>query len=65
MLFLKSKKQQQVLVLDKYGRVRLSVENASIFTGSPEEVSDMIKSLSNNMLTVARTLPRRFTYSME
>ena len=45
MLFLKSKKQQQVLVLDKYGRVRLSIENASIFTGSPEEVSDMIKSL--------------------
>jgi N-methylhydantoinase A len=45
MLFLKSKKQQQVLVLDKYGRVRLSVENASIFTGSPEEVSDRIKSL--------------------
>jgi N-methylhydantoinase A/oxoprolinase/acetone carboxylase beta subunit len=45
MLFLKSKKQLQVLVLDKYGRVRLSIENASIFTGSPEEVSDRIKSL--------------------
>ena len=45
MLFLKSKKQLQVLVLDRYGRVRLSVENASIFTGSPEEVSDKIKSL--------------------
>ena len=45
MLFLKSKKQQQVLVLDKYGRVRLSVENASIFTGSPEDVYDRIKSL--------------------
>ncbi len=46
MLFLKSKKkQQQVLVLDKYGRVRLSVENASIFTGSPEQVADRIKSL--------------------
>ncbi|HJU95622.1 MAG TPA: hydantoinase/oxoprolinase family protein [Nitrososphaera sp.] len=44
MLFLKSKKQQQVLVLDKYGRVRLSVENASIFTGSPEHVADRIKS---------------------
>src|SRR5918998_1236035 len=44
-LFLKSKKQQQVLVLDKYGRVRLSVENASIFTGSPEQVADRIKSL--------------------
>jgi N-methylhydantoinase A len=45
MLFLKSKKQQQVLVLDKYGRVRLSVENASIFTGSPEQVADRINSL--------------------
>jgi N-methylhydantoinase A len=45
MLFLKSKKQQQVLVLDKYGRVRLSVENASIFTGSPEQVADRIKNL--------------------
>jgi N-methylhydantoinase A len=45
MLFLKSKKQQQVLVLDKYGRVRLSVENASIFTGSPEHVADRINSL--------------------
>ena len=45
MLFLKSKKQQRVLVLDKYGRVRLSVENASIFTGSPEQVADSIKSL--------------------
>jgi N-methylhydantoinase A len=44
-LFLKSKKQQQVLVLDKYGRVRLSIENASIFTGSPEDVSDRIKNL--------------------
>jgi hypothetical protein len=32
-------------VLDKYGRVRLSVENASIFTGSPEQVADRIKSL--------------------
>jgi N-methylhydantoinase A len=45
MLLLKSKKQQRVLVLDKYGRVRLSVENASIFTGSPEQVADSIKSL--------------------
>jgi N-methylhydantoinase A len=44
MLFLKSKKQP-VLVLDKYGRVRLSVENAAIFTGSPEQVADRIESL--------------------
>jgi N-methylhydantoinase A len=45
MFFLKSKKQQQVLILDRYGRVRLSVENASIFTGSPEQVADRIKSI--------------------
>ena len=44
MLFLKSKKQP-VLVLDKYGRVRLSVENAAIFTGSPEQVADRIENL--------------------
>jgi hypothetical protein len=40
-LFLKSRKQP-VLVLDKYGRVRLSVDNAAIFNGSPEDVSDRI-----------------------
>ena len=34
-----------MLVLDKYGRVRLSIENASIFTSSPEEVSDRTKNL--------------------
>jgi N-methylhydantoinase A len=45
MLLLKSRRQQQVLVLDRYGRVRLSIDNASIFTGSPEEVSDRIRSL--------------------
>src|ERR671924_1256593 len=43
MLFLKSKKQP-VLVLDKYGRVRLSVENATIFTGSPQQVADRVDS---------------------
>jgi hypothetical protein len=40
-LFLKSKKQP-VLVLDKYGRVRLSVDNAAIFNGSPETVADSV-----------------------
>ncbi len=40
-LFLKSKKQP-VLVLDKYGRVRLSVDNAAIFNGSPDEVADKV-----------------------
>ncbi len=34
-----------MLVLDKYGRFMLSTENASIFTGSPEEVSDRTKNL--------------------
>jgi N-methylhydantoinase A/oxoprolinase/acetone carboxylase beta subunit len=43
-LFLKSKKQP-VLVLDKYGRVRLSVDNAAIFNGSPEEVAEQIEAL--------------------
>ena len=38
-LFLKSKKQT-VLVLDKYGRVRLSVDDAKIFSGPPEVVAD-------------------------
>jgi len=40
-LFLKSKKQP-VLVLDKYGRVRLSVDNAAIFNGSPDTVADSV-----------------------
>ncbi|HKG71742.1 MAG TPA: hydantoinase/oxoprolinase family protein [Nitrososphaeraceae archaeon] len=40
-LFLKSRKQS-VLVLDKFGRVRLSIENAVIFNGSPKEVADKI-----------------------
>jgi N-methylhydantoinase A len=42
-LFLKSRKQP-VLVLDKYGRVRLSVQNAAIFNGSPEQVADRVDS---------------------
>ena len=43
-LFLKARKQP-VLVLDKYGRVRLSVDNAAIINGSPDEVADSIDSL--------------------
>lgn len=43
-LFLKSKRQP-VLVLDKYGRVRLSVDNAAIFNGSPDEVASKIETL--------------------
>src|ERR687889_476331 len=40
-IFLKSRKQS-VVVLDKFGRVRLSIENAVIFNGSPKEVADKI-----------------------
>jgi hypothetical protein len=40
--FLKSKKKQPVLVLDKYGRVRLSVDNAAILSGSPDKVADQV-----------------------
>ena len=43
-LFLKARRQP-VLVLDRYGRVRLSVENAAIINGSPEEVADSVDSL--------------------
>ncbi|HLG37146.1 MAG TPA: methylhydantoinase, partial [Nitrososphaera sp.] len=43
-LFLKARKQP-VLVLDRYGRVRLSVDNAAIFNGSPEEVADSVDAL--------------------
>lgn len=43
-LFLKSKKQP-VLVLDKYGRVRLSVDNAAIFNGAPDDVADRVDEL--------------------
>ena len=43
-LFLKARRQP-VLVLDRYGRVRLSVDNAAIFNGSPEEVADSVDDL--------------------
>jgi hypothetical protein len=45
-LFLKSRKQS-VLVLDKYGHVRISVENADIYSGSPQEMKEKIHSLMN------------------
>ena len=44
-LFLKSKKKQPVLVLDRYGRVRLSVDNAAILSGSPDKVADQVDTL--------------------
>jgi N-methylhydantoinase A/oxoprolinase/acetone carboxylase beta subunit len=43
-LFLRARKQP-VLVLDRYGRVRLSVDNAAVFNGSPDEVADSVDSL--------------------
>jgi N-methylhydantoinase A len=43
-LFLKSKRRP-VLVLDKYGRVRLSVDNATIFNGSPDQVAGEVETL--------------------
>jgi N-methylhydantoinase A/oxoprolinase/acetone carboxylase beta subunit len=46
-LFLKSKKQP-VLVLDKYGRVRLSIENAAVFIGSPDQVAEKVETLLRN-----------------
>jgi hypothetical protein len=43
-LFLKSKKRS-LLVLDKYGRIKLSIDNAAIFSGRKEEVAQKIDSL--------------------
>lgn len=43
-LFLKSKRQP-VLVLDKYGRVRLLVDNAAIFNGSPDQVASEVETI--------------------
>lgn len=43
-LFLKSKRQP-VLVLDKYGRVRLSVDNAAIVNGTPDDVASEVESI--------------------
>lgn len=43
-LFLKSKRKP-VLVLDKYGRVRLSVDNAAIVNGSPDQVAGEVEAI--------------------
>lgn len=43
-LFMKSKKQP-VLVLDRFGRVRLSVDNAAIINGAPDTVADQLETL--------------------
>jgi hypothetical protein len=45
-LFLKSKRQP-VLVLDKFGHVRVSIENADIYSGSPQEMKEKIEFLIN------------------
>jgi len=42
--FLKSKKLP-ILVLDRYGRVRLSLDNAAVYIGSPDEISGKLDSL--------------------
>jgi N-methylhydantoinase A/acetone carboxylase, beta subunit len=46
-LFLKSKKQP-VLVLDKYGHVKVSIENADIYSGNPRDMKQKIQSLIND-----------------
>lgn len=46
-LFLKSRKQP-VLVLDKYGHVKVSIENADIYSGNPREMKQKIQSLIND-----------------
>jgi N-methylhydantoinase A len=47
-LFLKSRRQP-VLILDKFGRVRLSVDNATIISGKPDDVADKVEqALSHN-----------------
>ncbi len=43
-LFLKSKKQP-VLVLDKYGHVRVSIENAEVYSGDPKKMKFKIQTL--------------------
>jgi N-methylhydantoinase A len=43
-LFLRSIKRP-LLVFDRYGRVRLSVDNATVFNGTPKEVLEKLRSL--------------------
>ncbi|HYY66776.1 MAG TPA: hydantoinase/oxoprolinase family protein [Nitrososphaeraceae archaeon] len=43
-LFLRSKKRP-VLVFDKYGRVRLSVDNATVLNGTPNELLEKLHTL--------------------
>jgi N-methylhydantoinase A len=45
-MFLRSRKRA-VLVFDKYGRVRLSADNATILNGTPEEVLESLHYLLN------------------
>ncbi len=45
-LFLKSKRRP-ALVLDNHGRVKLSIDNASIINGSPGEVANKIDTMLN------------------
>ena len=43
-LFLRSRKRP-LLIFDRYGRVRLSVDNATVFNGTPKEVLEKLRSL--------------------
>jgi alkanesulfonate monooxygenase SsuD/methylene tetrahydromethanopterin reductase-like flavin-dependent oxidoreductase (luciferase family) len=46
------------------GAAKLSIENAAIFIGSPEQVADRIESLLRQTLPSANILPCRSTSSM-
>lgn len=46
-LFLKTKKHS-LLILDKYGRVRLSMDNAMVCSGNKQEVAEKIKAILSN-----------------
>ena len=52
-LFLRSKKRP-VLVFDKYGRVRLSVDNATVLNGTPNEVLEELRILLDSEKRVGK-----------
>jgi hypothetical protein len=52
-LFLRSKKRP-VLVFDKYGRVRLSVDNATVLNGTPNEVLEKLRILLDSEKRVGK-----------
>jgi hypothetical protein len=50
-LFFKPTIKKSVLVLDKYGQIRLSIDNAIVLVGRPELVSDRIDALIRQLTT--------------